>query len=494
MKHLRKAGAVLLLATLLLVSTLLFSSCANADGSCKHIFADADCMTPKICILCGVTEGEPAGHTGGKATCSSLAVCKKCGESYGEFTAHAPAEDDGDCTTAIYCTVCNAVTTEAKAAHTPDEDDGNCLTAVYCTDCDCVAIAAKSAHTPDEDDGDCTTAVYCTDCDYVAIAAEEAHTPDEDDGDCTTAIYCTECDQIVIAAKAGHTPLADDGDCTTAIHCTVCGTVTTAAKSAHTPDEDDGNCLTAVDCTECDCIAIAAKAQHTPEADDGDCTTAVKCTECEKILTEAIAAHTGGTATCEKRAECSVCGKEYGELTAHEGELVWIKHLDLHYRVYSCCYSPTSEPEEHTVVGGACTVCGFNPAVTVPSLEVLPGDTQISVVISIKDNPGIAGLMLTVQYDEDVLHLTGTEGGDALEALTFTAPETLRSGCSFLWDSVEIADKDIKDGELLRLTFDVSSEAPEGTYSLLLKIRAYDNELRPFTLLIESGTIVIKTN
>lgn len=41
--------------------------------------------------------------------------------------------------------------------------------------------------------------------------------------------------------------------------------------------------------------------------------------ECDCGHTEGEEAHRGGTATCEEKAECEVCGNEYGELIAHTG-------------------------------------------------------------------------------------------------------------------------------------------------------------------------------
>ena len=110
-----------------------------------------------------------------------------------------------------------------------------------------------------------------------------------------------------------------DNDCTTDDKCTVCGVVVNAAKASHTPAADDGDCTTAVLCANPGCTQIAtpAKAAHTPEADDGDCTTAIKCADCGTVTTPAETAHTGGTATCTKKAECTKCGKEYGELAKH---------------------------------------------------------------------------------------------------------------------------------------------------------------------------------
>jgi hypothetical protein len=113
-------------------------------------------------------------------------------------------------------------------------------------------------------------------------------------------------------------------------------------------------------------------------------------------------------------------------------------------------------------------------------------------VISIADNPGITGLMISVQYSSDAFVLTDAKNGEALNTLTFTTPSQLSSGCKFLWDGTGINDADIKDGAVLILTFDVSSSAPEGEYSILLKISAYDNELNPLTFIIEGGKITIK--
>ena len=54
-----------------------------------------------------------------------------------------------------------------------------------------------------------------------------------------------------------------------------------------------------------------------PNEDDGDCTTDVTCSVCGVVTTKGTEAHTGGNTTCEKKAECAACGKEYGELAAH---------------------------------------------------------------------------------------------------------------------------------------------------------------------------------
>ena len=330
----------------------------------------------------------------------------------------------------------------------------------------------------------------CSKCGETETSAIEALGHDWNEATCSTPKTCKIC-----SAKEGvaldHIPNADDGDCTTEITCSVCGEVTTAANASHTGGT--ATCEHKAECTVCG-KEYGELAGHTPNADDGDCTTAITCSVCGEITTEANASHTGGSATCEHKAACEVCGKEYGELAEHIGEQIWIKHLDMHYLVYSCCYAQISTTEDHNMVGGICTICGFNPSITITSAEVTPEDTQVTLTISITDNPGIAGLMLSLQYNTDVFNLTEATNGEALDALIFTAPNDLDSGCVFIWDSIEVNDEDVKNGVFLRLTFDIVPDSLEGEYSMLLKVNAYDNELTPFTLLIQGGKITIKNN
>ena len=248
-------------------------------SACKNVF-DKEEHTYNVTIV------DPTCTTDGY----TLHECD-CEYSYqsDEVSArHTPNADDGDCTTAIKCTECGTITTEAKASHTPEEDDGDCTTDIGCSECDQVAVEGAENHTPNADDGDCTTAITCSVCGTITTEAKASHTPEEDDGDCTTDIGCSECDQVAVEGAENHTPNADDGDCTTAITCSVCGTVTTAAKASHTPEEDDD-----------------------------DCTTDIGCSECDQVAVEGAENHTGGTATCEKKAECTTCGKEYGALGSH---------------------------------------------------------------------------------------------------------------------------------------------------------------------------------
>ena len=326
----------------------LASHIPNAD--------DGDCTTPIACSVCGtITTSANAHHIGGTATCTKKAECTVCGKEYGELKDHTPNTDDGDCTTPVKCSVCGAITTPAQphhsggsatctkkaecivcgmeyghyADHIPNKDDGNCTTAINCSVCGEITTAAKTHAFDNACDTDCNNA----DCYYTR---EITHSPGKDDGDCTTPVKCSVCGAITTPAKphhsggsatctkkaecivcgmeygdyADHIPNKDDGDCSTAITCSVCGNITTEAKT----HAFDNACDT--DCNNSDCY-YTREITHSPGKDDGDCTTPVKCSVCGAITTPAQPHHSGGSATCTEKAECIVCGMEYGDYADH---------------------------------------------------------------------------------------------------------------------------------------------------------------------------------
>lgn len=95
--------------------------------------------------------------------------------------------------------------------------------------------------------------------------------------------------------------------------------------------------------------------------------------------------------------------------------------------------------------------------IEVESVVTEAGTTK-DVDISIKNNPGILGCKLTVNYDSRLV-LKSANAGEAFSALTLTKPGVLENSCSFVWDAIELSSKDIKDGVILTLTFDVPADA-----------------------------------
>lgn len=63
--------------------------CGDTEGNPrKHLWKGSDCTSPKKCELCGATEGEPLGHNFLSATCIRPEECGVCGERRGEIAAH----------------------------------------------------------------------------------------------------------------------------------------------------------------------------------------------------------------------------------------------------------------------------------------------------------------------------------------------------------------------------------------------------------------------
>ena len=99
--------------------------------------------------------------------------------------------------------------------------------------------------------------------------------------------------------------------------------------------------------------------------------------------------------------------------------------------------------------------------ITVDSVSALPGST-VEVNVEIQNNPGILGASLTLSYGEG-LTLTNATAGEAWDCLVMTKPGRFTSPCNFAWDGQEITESQIKDGVILKLTFEVSENATSDT-------------------------------
>ena len=86
-----KSKKQLILTVILLAIVLtLFSGCGN-DTSAEpheHKWSDATCTDPKICEVCGETEGNAVGHDFTEADCDSPKTCRICNETEGEAIGH----------------------------------------------------------------------------------------------------------------------------------------------------------------------------------------------------------------------------------------------------------------------------------------------------------------------------------------------------------------------------------------------------------------------
>ena len=78
-------------------------------------------------------------------------------------------------------------------------------------------------------------------------------------------------------------------------------------------------------------------------------------------------AHTGGTANCQHKAVCDVCGQPYGELDAsnHTGGIRWAQTAETHQAFYLCCGAAAGAEANHSWNDeSVCTECGYGCAHT----------------------------------------------------------------------------------------------------------------------------------
>ncbi len=84
---------------LVCVMTILFVSCGHS-----HVWEDATCVRPKMCVECEDTEGEPLGHQWQEASCEKPRTCSVCGEEDGSALGHMWIA--ATCQRPQYCNVC----------------------------------------------------------------------------------------------------------------------------------------------------------------------------------------------------------------------------------------------------------------------------------------------------------------------------------------------------------------------------------------------------
>ena len=134
-----------------------------------------------------------------------------------------------------------------------------------------------------------------------------------------------------------------------------------------------------------------------------------------------------------------------------------------------------------------------SPMIYVAKVSAENGDKDIQVPVSIANNAGIMGMVLTVTYDESVMTLKGGTAGSALSGLEMTAPGKLGSGCKFGWDGTQEVTG---NGEMLILTFDIKDSAAAGTYDIQVSCGAgdiFDGDYNDLSFEMKKGTVTIST-
>lgn len=358
---------------------------------------------------------DEADCSGGTATCAAKAVCSVCSNEYGSVDANnhawstAWSSDDThhwhECTNAG-CPVTANADKDGYATHTPEVDDGNCTTPIQCSVCNAVTTAAKTSHSFNEKPSDrqaaaatCTApATYYVQCDNCsAVTKEKTIAQGEAAGHAWSSEWskdgaghwyaCTREGCVEKNNAATHTPEADDGDCTTAIRCSVCDWVTTLARDKH---------------------SFTTKASQSVAA-EATCTEAtiyyVQCDNCKTISQDKKVA--------------------VGEALGHSWTSAWSSDDTHHWHECVCEGCALQDKAQMDGYGAhsydnafdaTCNTCGYKRAVSVPIVTPPSYDITLPSI----DHGTIAADAKSARKGELVTITAVPDEGFALDTLTVT--------------------------------------------------------------------------
>ena len=245
------------------------------------------------------------------------------------------------------CTVCGAKTGIEVHSYTDKKFDGNGHWAV----CACGAETHHDKHSLTAKHNESQHWQECV-CGYKT--GETAH---ELTSKYDTAGHWQECECGYATDKTDHSM---EGKSSADGHwdACACGYKTDVAAHAWTDKFDTQNHW-----QECSvCGYKTGETAHSLTKNVNETQHQVKCESCG-YKTE-WENHTGGTATCTAKAVCSVCGESYGELAAHVADSTYKYNADGHWTACATCGTPMSNQEAHA--GGTadcqhkavCDVCG----------------------------------------------------------------------------------------------------------------------------------------
>ncbi len=377
------------------------------------------------CSACGDEEsGSRENHRGGTATCASQAKCHLCLTPYGDLdttnhnfsstwthtadehyyacsrctekkgkAAHDYTNDcDTDCNTCVYvrtithdysdlqkseaehwyiCSVCDAEKPQSRVEHSGGS--ATCTGQALCEVCN------KEYGTPNGNNhnfattltvGENTHYYACSRCEAKKDEAEHSFTGWASNGNGTHTGACV-CTKTSTANCGGGTP-----NCTAKATCSTCNTAYgELAPDGHTSTdvkyETNKNGTHTKKHTCCDAVIASDEACSGGTA---TCTVKAVCEHCGASYGD-LTPHTSGTATCTEKAICTVCGTQTGEALGHDFRGIGMNENE-HWSKCSRC-DATGEKQAHTIDGGLCTVCEYQP-----TKDGLSGGTIVAIVVA----------------------------------------------------------------------------------------------------------------
>ena len=134
------------------------------------------------------------------------------------------------------------------------------------------------------------------------------------------------------------------------------------------------------------------------------------------------------------------------------------------------------------------------PTIMVGSVEGNPGDT-ISVPITVENNPGIIALRIFVEYDAEVLQLTGVQDGTVFSTGKSTFNNHLEAiPYTMLWEDGASKVNYSSDGTLVTLTFTVLASARGGDSAVTVTYdcsSTFNVDLVEVPFIMQNGNVTV---
>lgn len=132
--------------------------------------------------------------------------------------------------------------------------------------------------------------------------------------------------------------------------------------------------------------------------------------------------------------------------------------------------------------------------INVPDEPVCNGDT-VQVTVDLEQNPGLVGMLLSLNYDPAVLTLTNVQGAGMMTAGNFTPGNDLSARpYNILWDDGTVHANHTETGTILTLTFTVKDTAAAGSTAITLTYAAdstFNVDLQDVALHISDAALSI---
>lgn len=123
------------------------------------------------------------------------------------------------------------------------------------------------------------------------------------------------------------------------------------------------------------------------------------------------------------------------------------------------------------IVGTVMAQDANNGSLTVETKTVPLGTKEVSLHVTLAENPGISNMRLAFTYPEGFT-LKSIKKGDALSSLTFTPPGNLAANpVTPIWDGL---DADTSNGVVVTLTFEISDQVTPGEYAVTVGYKEGD--------------------